>query len=49
MDTLKSEMQKLYRANQRDTDTEHLEFANSLWLDEKQQNGRIKWASGRIG
>ena len=39
MDTLKSEMQKLYRANQRDTDTEHLEFANSLWLDEKQQDG----------
>ena len=40
MDTLKSEMQKLYRANQRDTDTEHLEFANSLWLDEKQQDGK---------
>ena len=39
VDTLKSEMQKLYQVNQQDTDLAHLEFANSLWLDEKQQDG----------
>ena len=39
VDTLKSEMQKLYQVNQQDTDMDHLEFANSLWLDEKQQDG----------
>ena len=39
VDTLKSEMQKLYQVNQQDTDWDHLEFANSLWLDEKQQDG----------
>lgn len=39
VDTLKSEMQKLYQVNQRDTEWDHLEFAGSLWLDEKQQDG----------
>lgn len=39
VDTLKAQMQKLYQVNQRDTDMDHLEFANSLWLDEKQQDG----------
>lgn len=39
VDTLKSEMQKLYQVNQQDTETDHLEFAGSLWLDEKQQDG----------
>ena len=29
VDTLKSEMQKLYQVNQQDTDMDHLEFANS--------------------
>ena len=33
------EMQKLYQVNQQDTETDHLEFAGSLWLDEKQQDG----------
>lgn len=39
VDTLKTQMQKLYQVNQQDTETDHLEFANSLWLDEKQQDG----------
>ena len=39
VDTLKTQMQKLYQVNQQDTDMDHLEFANSLWLDEKQQDG----------
>lgn len=39
VDTLKSEMQKLYQVNQQDTETDHLEFAGSLWLDEKHQDG----------